>query len=844
MEEAFASAHRRARRAGRTAMLRLWARESWDLVRTAWSLRRSVEDRPDPRARPAIGSAFRVLADDVTLAVRSATRQSGFFALAALTLALGVGATTAMYGALKTVVLDPLPFPGSERMVSVGRSFGASGADVRLALEAEQASALRQERGVFDAVEAVAPGTVTLTGPGDPERIAVLRVTPGVPAMMGVSARLGRTFTAEEAAGEGERVAVLSYGFWRSRFGGREDVIGRAIQLNGEPWTVIGVLPRNAVRPDGSPQTAAMWLPLGDATPFRFTLARLAEGVSPEAAMSRVDALVRAGSDGALAGVVESIRKGGPLDETLRILMIGVTLLLLVACGNVSSLLLQRAMSRELDTAVRAALGAGRMRLVRQFAFESALLASAGAILGAALAWGGLRMLLALRPESFDALGYVRIDGDVLMFCIALSAAAGLLAGILPAVRATRAGGTAVLGRSGRGLVSGSARLRWAMVGAEVAFSFALLIGAAVVTASLRELSARDPGFRVEGLVAVDVRLPSWRHANAAARAAAMDAVLAAVRRVPRVESAVHATSVPPRVGIGRLGHVEVEGRPRESEPTGFHVIEAAPGFLETLGVPVVAGRRLVADDALQTDVQPVVLSEAAAARLFPDDGALGRRFRIEGPPDYTVVGVVRDMSATGLSNPAAPPVLHLPLRGGPAQMVIAVRARDTDARLLLDLRQAVRHAESDAVVDVATMRELLHSSIGRERFATVLLSVFAALAVILAAVGLHGVLSQVVVARTREIGLRMALGADAARIGSFVLRGGLAVTAAGLLAGAVLAAAGIRILRSEVFGLAAHQPAAYIAAAVVLVAVATLAMLVPALRAARLDPLRALSTE
>jgi putative ABC transport system permease protein len=843
MEETFGLALDRARREGRMAVLRLWLREAWDHARTGVQLRRAAAAGPAKNRRNGDEGrrAFilTTLVDDSRHAVRAIVRQRGFFLLAALTLALGVGATTAMYSALRSVVLNPLPFPAADRLVTLSRTFGDDGAAL-LGLEPAHVEALRGETGLFDGIEAYSAGAVTFISDDEAERIAAIRITSGVPALMGVAPHLGRNFTPDETAGDGARVALLDHHFWRNRFGSRADVLGQTVQLNGETWTIIGVMPRQAGRPDGSLQPLDVWLPLGDASPFRTTMARLAEGVSVDAATARVDATVR--GDGPLGGVARPLLEDGPLHEHLRVLMVAVVLLLLVACVNVSNLLLQRATARGSDSAVRAALGASRGRLFRQFAIESVIVGAAGAALGAVIAHAGLRALHAVRPEQLEALRNVSIDGGVLFFCVAVSGAASVLFGIAPAVLGSRARATAALGRAGRGVLGGSGRARWALVTAEIALCFALLVGAALVTASLRELSARDPGFRDAGLIALEIRLPGWRYTTADLRTEALAQIGNVVSRLPRVEAVSLATSVPPRVSIGRMGHIQVEER-REDAPTAFHAVEAEPDYLRTLGVRLVAGRSFNDDDA-RVDAENVILTESAAARLFPGEAAVGRRFRIEGPPDLIVVGVVSDIRATGLAADAAVPMLYFPLRRPAAQMSLAVRARDIDAQLLVDIRQIVRQTEPHAVIDIATTRELLAASIARERFTTALLSTFAMLALILAAIGLYGVLSQVVVARTREIGLRMALGADASRIGVLVMRSGLLATVSGLAIGGGLAAAGIRVLRSGVFGLTEHQPGAYATAALLLFVIAVLAMMGPAQRAARMDPLRAIGVE
>jgi putative ABC transport system permease protein len=854
MADTFAALHAEAIRAGRGRVARLWLRELWDVVNTGAVLRwraswlsgslKATSHGNSPVTEPGRRRTIGNLSDDARLAWRATTRSRGFFALAALTLALGIGATTAMYSVLKPVVLDPLPFPEAERLVTVWRTWGESGAgsNARLALEPEHVQALRGERDVFDAVEEYRATSATLTGLGEPERINTLKVTRGLPSLMGVQPVLGRVFSAEELRDDGVRVALLSHSFWRARFGGRMDVTGSTLEIDGETWTVIGVMPRVAVRPDGEPQAVHVWLPLADTDPNRLTIARLTAGTSLAAAAARADAIVQRDGDGTLVGSARPVLLAGPLHEHLRLLMIAVLLLLGIACVNVANLLLQRGAARHTETALRAALGAGRLRLVRQFLIESVIVAAVGGLLGAALAYAGLRALLALRPVQLEALHAVHIDARVLLFALGIATAAGVLTGLRPALSGSRVDATAALGRAGR-TVGGTTRFRWTLVTAEVALSFVLLVGAALVVTSLRELAARDPGYRADGLIAVEVRLPSWRYANEPARASAFEQILDGVRRMPSVTSVSLANGMPPRLSGGWFGHVKVEGRPRETHPSRFNSVEADARFLETLGQPLLAGRGFIDGDA-SSDLLPVILTESAARRLFPGEPATGRRFHFELPPDHTVIGVVRDIRATGLAEGDSEPLGYWPLRNVRAQMTIVVRVHAEDPQVLLDLRQVVRLTEPDAIVDVATARELLGATIARERFTTMLLSTFAALALLLAAVGLYGVLSQMVVGRTHEFGVRMALGADAGRIHALVLRSGLLATLGGLTVGALLAGAGLRVLRSEVYGLAAQQPTAYGLAAAVLLFVALAAMVGPAARAAGLDPMRAIRVD
>jgi putative ABC transport system permease protein len=841
MEDAFAELHVGARHAGTGALLLLWLREAADLVRTSVALR--VGRRTVPGMRRAVPRlhVVGVLRDDVQLAFRAIRRQRAFFLLAAMTLGLGVGATTAMYSALEAVVLEPLPFPDPERLVVPWRTMSSAGA--LISLERDEVELLRAERSVFEQIEEFSTGALTITGGDEPARVQTVKMTPRLPSLLGMQPVLGRTFSADELVGDGARVLLLSHAFWRTHFGGRRDVIGAQLRADGEAWTIVGVMPAGAARPDGDPRVVDLWLPLPERAWDRLPIARLAAGVSVQQAATRVDVLVRAQMRRpGWVGSVVPVLKPGRLHDHLRVLMIAVTLLLLVACLNVSNLLLQRAMERRMEIAVRAALGAGRARIVRQLVAESLILGGAGALLGGVFAWTMLRMLLALRPEQLEVLRAVHIDVGVLGFRVLVSACAGVLFGAIPAVRGTRTAATAAPGHGGPTSDARPGRARWLLVTAEVALSFALLVSAALVGTSLRQLAARDPGYDADSLISVDVRLPSWRYASEAARTATFEAVIADMRRVPDIRAVALASGVPPRMTIGHYGRVRLNDGPRDDSPTAFDGADIDTAFLVTIGQPLVAGRGFTRADAT-SPLNPVILAESAVRRLFPGVDPLGQRFSLEGDSAHTVVGVVRDIHPAGLADIVDRPLAYWALQHVRPRMTIVVRAQSTP-QLLARLRQIVRTAESDAVTEIATVRELLGASLARERFTTSLLSAFAALALLLAAIGLYGVVSQVVVSRTREIGVRVALGATTAAIRRLILRDGLYATALGLAAGALLSAAGLRLLRSEVFGLAEPQTAAYVIAGLALLLVGTAAMTVPARRAARLDPVQAIRTE
>lgn len=851
MQDAFAALYVEALRAGSRAILALWWREAWDLLRTGLSLRVGGARRrraatatlspAGPLSRRRLISAIG-MRDDLRHAIRALWRRPAFVALAAGTLALGIGSTTAMYSALKAVVLDPLPFREPDRLVELSRVMGSAQARALLGLRPEHIATLREQRETFEGLENYWGSTATLTGGHEPERVYALAVSEGLPALLGVGPVLGRSFHTDELSGDGARVVMLSHALWRGRFGGAGDVLGRTMHLDGDPWTIIGVMPRTAMHPSGRSTNVDLWLPLPESNPFRTTIARLAPDVTVEMAAARVDAVVRRSGENPLSGTAELVQKPEMLHGHLRMLMIAVVLLLLVACVNVSHLLLQRAAARSRETAVRLALGAAPGRLIRQSLLDAALLALVGGLAGAALAYGVLHVLPTIVPEQLEMLRHVRIDGGVLLFTLAATAVTGILFGVIPAMHATRARATAALGRHGRGAGTGPTRMGWPLVTLEVALSFALLIGAALVLGSLRDLASRDPGYRADELIAIDVRLPAWRYGEEPLRTAAFQRMVDAARRMPSVRSVSLATGVPPQTGGARFGRLQVEGAERDAEPSIFHSFEVDSAFFRAVGQPLLAGRAFTAGDA-GSGLNPVILAESAAKRLFPGENALGRRFAQEGTRMYTVVGIARDI-LIGLTDDGRVPLAYWPIERVRDRMLLAVRADRQDAAFLLELRGVVRDIEPDAIASVQTVNEMLGGTLARERFTTMLLGAFAAMSLVLAAVGLYGVLSQVVLARTHEIGVRMALGADAPRIRRLVLRSGLAATAVGLLLGGALATAGLRVMRSEVFGLGDARPAAYAAAALVLVGVAVVAMLVPALRAARLDPVRAIRAD
>jgi predicted permease len=853
MAQAFASLRLATRERGRAAVLRLYVTEALDLLRTGlmlrlralgvarwWRGRRGAAMGSGGRSGDLRGSRVIALVDDTRLAWRAAFRHRAFFLFASVTFALGVGAMTATYSGLKSLVLDPLPFPGAERVVLVWRTIGSGW----FSPGEPEVEALAADREVFEEVALFNTEDVLLTGSGAPVRLTSVQMGANLVEFMGVRPVLGRVFTETEYGAGASRVLLLSHALWRGQFGGARDVLGRALMLNGESWTIIGVMAAGAVRPNGAPGRVDVWMPLPATTRYRQAIARLRPGVTLEAASTHAGELFRrvSGTDSYGARVTSATAlRSGALQEPLRVLMVAVTLLLLVACVNVSNLLLQRAAGRGHEVAVLSALGAGRFRLARQFLMESVMLALAGGAMGTLLAAAFVRLVQWVRPAELNVLELISLDGGALVFSLVVSTVAGLLFGLLPSIRAAGADAMASLARAPREgrLVRG--RIRWTLVAAQVAFSFALLVGAMQLIVSLQRSAGRDPGFRAERLLDITITMPAWRYGEQATLWQAIERMTDRIRRLPRVEAVALGGGSPAESGI-YFGTVQVEGQPAEPQASMFYGNTIAAEYLAVVAQPLVAGRDFTTAE-ISDSANVVILGESSARRLFPA-GAIGQRLSIGGGPPHLVVGVVRDAALGGLSSGETIDIAYWPMTSLAGTLHLLVRTRSEEAGLVAELRGIIHAIEPDALVDATSATDRLRRSLARERFTTTLLAGFAALALFLSGVGLYSVLSHVVAARTHEIGVRVSLGADARRIRQLVLRSGLTATVIGLGLGGLLLWGGLQWLRSRLHGLSENDPAVWVAAALTIGAVALVAVWQPARRAARIDPMLAMRAD
>lgn len=844
------------------------------------------------RAREAFGSVRRwrqaardasgvrpveELLQDVRFAFRTLGRRPAFTAATLITVAVGVGALTGAFGLLSAVLLDPLPYPGPDRVMAVGTAWeGKPDGGIS---PAEHFDFERDLRRTFDAYGAFANGGLTLTGDGEPLRVEAAFLTHGALPALGAVPRPGRLFTEEEDLAMAP-VALLSHALWRERFGGDSTVVGRSAILDEEAVTIIGVLPRGFRLPGDvvAGTRTDVFMPLGldpaaadnRGSHFMAGVARLGSGTSPERAAAEVAALgqrwVTAYPDDYPAdmgfstwAVPMSDRVLGDVRPIMLTILGAAALVLLLVAANVAGLHLTAGEGRRRELAVRASLGAGRGRLVRQMLTESALLSVLGGCLGLALAEGAIRLLLAIDPPNLP-----RIEGAGLtpiVAAVGLGAAllVGVLFGLGPALRLAVAPGAAGLAdglREGaRGTTGATGRLRGVLVAGEVAFAVVILTAAALLGRSFRELVSVDAGVRPDSVLTARIGLPGSRYPDPADPGRFSAELERRLNGVPGVRAAGAVGNLPLATGIGDL-NFEIEGRPvpedERSPYADWQVV--TPGYLRAMGLTLVRGRWIEAgDDA--TAPGAVVISEATAARYWPGDDPVGRRFKLgggAGPGWVTVVGIVRDVRHERLDVPADPQMYlsHAQFRfwgsGNPVRsLTLVLRAEGDPLAFAGPLRRTVRALDSQLpVYRVQTMRQVLDRSVSQPRTLASLLAAFSAIAVLLAAVGVYGIIAHSVAERRRELAIRVALGARAGQVVWPVLRRGGALVGGGLAVGLAAATIVGRGIRGQLYGVSPVEPAALAGVALGIAALGLVATWLPARRAAHVDPAVPLRSE
>ena len=792
---------------------------------------------------------------DLRYAARRLRGAPGFTAVTVLTLALGIGGTTAIFSVVHPILFESLPYPQAGKLVAIWESDHIPQTFVTYREIAERSRS-------FEAVAVLRPWQPTLVGRAEPERLEGQRVSSEYFRVLGVVPALGRAFEPGDDRLNGPSVVILSDALWRRRFAADSAVVGRQVTLDEQAHTVLGVMPAgfdNVLAP-----AAGLWAPLqydisqGRAFGHHLKMiGRLAPGIRHDQAAREVDALGRAvaarypeafgqGATSVAVPLQQDLTRG--VKPALLAIIGGVVLVLVIACVNVTNLLLARGVQRREEFALRAALGAGRSRLIRQLLTESVLLAVLGGIAGLAVAALGVRVLVALSPVSLPRLGAVEVDATVFAFSLALAALIGMAFGLGPALQAAGSAPQAGLPQGNRHTPGGHRRLRSGLVVAEVALALMLLVSSGLLLRSLGRLFAVPAGFNPAGALTLQVQTSGQRFADGEATQRFFSAALQAVRAVPGVTRAAFTSQLPLSGDLDEYGAHFDAGPPGPAASHSVYRYAVSEQYLETMGIPLRNGRGLDERDRAGAP-RVALISESLARSRFPSTSPIGQQVRVgpnDGPP-YTIVGVVGDVKQMSLALDHADAV-YLPAAQWPVgdpSMSLVVRGQGDVASLTPEIRRAIWSVDRDQpILRIATLDRLVAASAAERRFALILFEAFALAALVLAAAGIYGVLSGSVAERTREIGVRAALGASRRSILALVLRSGLGLTGLGLLigvAGAVLATRGIEAM---LFGVTRLDPVTYVGVLVLLAGVALLACWIPARRAMGVDPATTLRSE
>jgi putative ABC transport system permease protein len=796
------------------------------------------------------------LLTDMRYAVRQMTKTPGFTAVAVLTLALGIGATSAIFSVINGVVLRPLPYPEGESIVRVFEIVPQYG---RFSVAPANFFDWKQQAASFERLAVFANGTETFTTGDGPERIPMASVSWDTFELLRVAPVLGRGFREDEDRPQENDVIVLSHGMWQRRFGGDPSVLGRTITLGGLPTTIVGVMPPEFYFPG---REAEFWRPiaLNPANASRGghylgAIARLKPGTSNQQATAEMRGIAerlaeqypRNSRGESAETIVLHELIVGPVRPILLTLLGAVGVLILIACANVANLLLVRASGREKEIAIRSAMGAGRGRIVTQMLAESLVLALAGGALGLLLAWLAITPIQALGQGRMPRVADISLDGTVLAFALLVSVATGIIFGMAPAWQASRGGPGAALKEGGRSsAASAGRRVRSGLLVAEVALSLVLLVGAALLLRSFARLTGIDPGFRAEHVLTFRVALPRATYPKPHNLIGFYDRLIESLQATPGVEAAASVQQLP-MLGSYVLSFV-IEGRPPAppgSDASANHRV-VTPGYFATLGIPVLRGRAFTPQD---TDTSPMVavIDDAFARQHFAGEDPIGRGIDIGNGTDgfYKIVGVVGSVHHEGLD--ATPePTMYVPYKQDVfSGMFVMVRTSGDPAQFAPTARRLVREIDPNLpAFSMSPLGEVVSASLGDRRFSMFLLGVFAFIALFLAGVGLYGVVAYTVSQRTQEIGLRMAIGAEPRDVMRLVVGGGMRLAVVGVVLGVAGALVLSRLVASMLFDVTPFDPPSYLATASVLLAVSALACYVPARRAMAVDPLVALRAE
>jgi len=802
---------------------------------------------------------------DIRYAVRKLSRTPGFTTIAAFTLALAIGATTAIFSVIDGVLLKPLPFRDPQRVVRVTNLRDGN----RMVSSVPDFLDIRAQSKSYASLAALDNQAMNLTGGSEPERISAARVGATFWSLLGVTPQVGRGFAPNEDSQSAARTVVLSDGLWKRRFGGDRRIVGKTIALDGNSFTVIGVAPPGFSFPD----RPDVWIPLvfaqddlnpdGRGAHWMGIMGRLAPNVTVTQATSELVTITRRleqqypESNTNMSGAVIPMQEYlvGDVRPALYVMLGAVAFVLLIACANVANLLLVRAASRESEMAVRTALGAGAWRLVRQLVIESVLLAMIGGVFGTLLALWGVDLLLSMAPNGLPRINEVTVNGSVLVFTAGVTAVTGVLFGLFPALHAARANVGGMLKEGMRGSSGGvaSRRARNTLVMAEMALAVVLLVGAGLLIRSFSKLLAVDPGFRAERVVTFAIAAPDTKYGQYAQRRELVSNLVERMKRVPGAQGAAVVTGLPlSNIMMRTSAHIVGTPPERPGERKSTDVAMATPGYFTTMGIPLVAGRDFTDRDGSGAPVVSIVNQEFVK-RYFPNENPIGKRIELGWDQDTAstggnmtlggeIVGVVANVKRRGLSQEVFPETYASYMQPTFSNFSVVVRSTADPSTVMAAIRAQMRELDRDLPLsDLRQLKELVAASVSRPRFYTTILGVFASIALILAAVGIYGVISYAVSLRTRELGIRIALGATGRQVSGLVLQQGVGLAIAGVAVGGAGAYWLTRLLSKLLFGVSATDPLTFVGVAALLTAIAAIASFVPARRAAKVDPLLAM---
>ena len=795
---------------------------------------------------------------DIRYALRLMRRAPGFTLVAITTLAIGIGANTAIFSIVYALLLRPMPYPDAGRLVTVWQDMRARGGPAKEWATPGNYVDWKADTAIFAGVTAVSGWAASLSGVGEPEPLVGEQVTPEYFDVLGARPALGRAFRPEDGLPDAHRVVIISDGLWARRFGRDPAVIGRMVTLSGEPHEIVGVAPAG-FRP-GILAAATLWRPqrMDMANPSRGAvilrvIARLRPGISLAEASSGLATLARQleraypRSNTRVSFAIVPLRDQvvGDVRPALLVLLGAVGLVLLIACVNVANLLLARAARRAREIAVRRALGAGRLRVVRQLLTESVLLAAAGGAGGVLLGLWGVAALIAIAPAGVPRLNEVHMDRTVLAFATLLIGVTGVLFGLAPAWHASRDTFAPALKEGGRGTAGAAgSKTRRALIVAEVALALVLLVGGGLLLRTFLQLQRVDLGFDPDGVVVGTVNPTRQKYDTPKALTAFYDRLLESAAALPGVKAAALSSVIPVSGGDSDVSF-EIEGRPAPA--TDAEVMAAwyrlvSADYLKTMGIALRSGRVFGAHEA-----EPViVVNETMARKFWPGENPIGRRIRSDPrQPWFTIIGIVGDVKVRGAARETEPE-MYIPYWQAPEPGIAIVLETTLDPEALGGpMKRMVQSIDPDMPVSrIASMRQLAAESIQQARFSAMIVGLFAAIALMLAAVGIYGVMSYLVAQRTAEIGVRLALGAAERQIFGLVIGDALRLTAIGVAAGAVGALVLEQGMQRLLFGVHAADPLTFVSTAAVLVAVAAAATYIPARRAMRVNPIDALRAE